>query len=150
MKIGKRIGSETYADFTLSRVPKNIRDSLTDEQYQAVRAALIAREQSARHSIDMRLSIPLFFRSYYFVFFAGRDRRATTYWLEDSRWQKIPKPIRRAFHYLFSFSLSIAILSVVFMLSYKLKSLFGINFFSEFHLYDLFTSVWPISSYNVG
>ena len=68
MKVGERASSETFADYTLSRVPRVIRESLTDEQYQAIRTSLIARDTDSRHSIDIRLTIPLFFRSYYFIF----------------------------------------------------------------------------------
>lgn len=141
MKIGQRTSSETFANFTLSRVPQEIRDSLTDAQYNAIRSALIAKEESARHRIDIRLRIPLFLRSYYLVFFAGRDRRASAYRLEDSRRARIPRPIRSAIHYLFSFGVLLAVASILFITLYKLKSLMGIDIFSGFHLSDLLSSV---------
>ncbi len=144
MRIGQRTSSETFADFTLSRIPQEIRDSLTDEQYVAIRSSLIARDESACHRIDIRLRVALFLRSYYIVFFAGRDRRSSTYRLENSRWSSIPRPLRLAFHYLVSFSISLAVLSVVFIVLYKLKQLMGIDIIPGFHLQDLWISLWPV------
>jgi hypothetical protein len=142
MRIGQRTSSETFADFTLSRVPQEIRDSLTDVQYGAIRSALIAKDEQARHRIDIRLRIPLFLRSYYLVLFAGRDRRASAYRLEDSRRTRIPIPLRTTIHYLLSLGVLLAVFSVVFMVLYKVKNLMGINIFSDFHLSDLWSSVW--------
>ena len=142
MKIGQRVSSETFADFTLSRVPQEIRDSLTDTQYDGIRSALIAKEEGARHSIDIRLLIPLFLRSYYLVFFAGRDRRSSAFRLEDSRWSRIPVPLRLAFQYLFSFALLLTVFSIVFVALYKLKNLMGIDIFTDYHLSDLWSFVW--------
>ncbi len=137
MKVGQRASSETFADYTLSRVPRVIRESLTDEQYQAIRISLIARDIDSRHSIDIRLTIPLFFHSYYFVFFAGRDRRASRYILENERWALIPSPIRMGFHYMVSFAISLVVLGLAFIAAYKLKQLMGIDLFPNFHTPDL-------------
>ncbi len=137
MKAGHKTSSETFADFTLSRVPQQIRDSLTDEQYNALRSALIARDAHSRHRIDVRLRLSLFFRSYYIVLFAGRDRRASTRRLEDARLHRVPGPLRRAFHLLVSLTLSLALAAVAFAAAYKLKNLLGIDIFPGFHLPDL-------------
>ncbi len=137
MKVGQRASSETFADYTLSRVPRVIRESLTDEQYDAIRASLVARNSDSRHSIDIRLSTPFFFRSYYFVFFAGRDRRTSTHILENERWAVIPLPLRMGFHYFVSFSLSLVLLGFAFFAAYKLKLLLGIDLIPNFHLPDL-------------
>ncbi|MFT5114184.1 MAG: hypothetical protein ACI8P9_003518 [Parasphingorhabdus sp.] len=140
MKIGQS-SSETFADFTLSRLPQEIRDSFTDEQYGAIRTILIGRDENARHRIDIRLRFPLFLLSYYLVFFAGRDRRASVYWEESSRLSSIPRPLRLAVHYLFSIAMLMAILIVIFVVFYKFKTLMGIDIFSGFHLSDLWSSV---------
>lgn len=142
MRIGQRVSSETFADFTLSRVSKEIRDSLTDRQYDGIRSALIAKEESARHGLDIRLRIPLFLRSYYLVFFAGRDRRASAFRLEDTRRSRIPAPLRLTTQYLFSFALLLALFSILFLALYKLKNLMGIDIFTGFHLSDLLASAW--------
>ncbi len=146
MRIGQKTSSETFADFTLNRIPKEIRDSLSDEQYSAIRSSLIARDKSDSHSIDIRLRVPLFLRSFYIVFFAGRDRRGSTYRLENSRWEHIPMPIRLFFHFLISVCLSVAVIIVVFIVFYKLKNFLGINIFDSFHLQDFIPSSWLYSA----
>jgi hypothetical protein len=143
MPVGQRTSSETFADFTLSRVPQEVRDSLTDEQYEAIRSALIARNQYSRHSLDIRIRIPLFFRSYYVVLFAGRDRRGSTYRLENDRLARVPRSVRQAFHLVIAFSLSATVVAVALAAAYKLKQLMGIDIFPEFHLWDLL----PFESY---
>ncbi|MCP4075399.1 MAG: hypothetical protein GY744_04355 [Gammaproteobacteria bacterium] len=150
MRIGHRASSETFADFTLSRVPEKIRDSLTDEQYNAIRSSLVARDEASRHSIDIRLSLLLPFRSYYFVFFAGRDRRASTYRLEESRWSVIPLPIRRALHYVISLCASVAILGVIMSVLYKLKSMIGIDIFPGCNIQDLLFLEWSLAGCEQG
>ena len=135
------ISSETYADFTLSRIPPEIRESLSDQQYFAVRAALIAREQRSRHSVDIRFSVPLFFRSYYIVLFAGRDRRKSRDRLEANRWNSIPEAIRMSFYYLASAMLSMSLLLLVFLGLYMVKRLMGIDVIPGFHLDDVFEYV---------
>jgi hypothetical protein len=143
MRVGQRASSETFADYTLSRVPRVIRESLTDEQYQAIRTSLIARDTDSRHSIDVRLTMPFFFRSYYFVFFGGRDRRASRYVLENERWALIPLPIKMGFYYLVFFTVSLAVLGLAFIAAYKLKQLIGIDLFPNFHLPDLLSLELP-------
>jgi len=137
MSAGQKTSSEIYADFTMSRVPHAVKDSLTNEQYNAIRCALIAQDESSRHRIDMRVRIPLFFRSYYAVLFAGRDRRASTFHLEYARLTRVPRSLRRALYLLASFSLAATVFTVIFTVAYKLKSFMGIDIFADFHLQDL-------------
>lgn len=137
MRRGRKTSSAIFADFTMSRVPQEVRSSLTDEQYNAIHAALVAQNDYSRHQVDIRLRIPFFFRHYYIVFFAGRDRRATTYRLEYIRLTQVPKPVQRIFYLLVSFSLIAAFVTMIFAIAYKLKSLMGIDIFPEFHLNDL-------------
>lgn len=137
MKFERRISSHSYAEFTLSRLPKSIKDSLTDEQYMAVKQALIAQDRPSRHRIDVRINVPLFFRQYYFLLLGGRDRRVATYRLENSRFNKIPLPIRKAIHFFISIILTISLVSIFFMLIYNIKTLLGFDILSDFHLSDL-------------
>ena len=128
---------DILADFTLSKIPRDIRSSLTDDQYEAIRSAIAATANSSRHSIDIRFVIPLFFRSYYFVFFAGRDRRKKTIELELNRIERLPKNLRRTVY--FSAVASILVSVGVFLLGliYLAKSFAGIDFFDGIHLSDL-------------
>ncbi len=63
MKIGQRASSLTFSDFTLSQVRKNVQGSLTCELYLAMKSSLTAKNKQARHTIDIRLRLPLFLRS---------------------------------------------------------------------------------------
>ncbi|MCP4077418.1 MAG: hypothetical protein GY744_14700 [Gammaproteobacteria bacterium] len=147
MRIEQRVNSETFADFTLSRVPQRIRDLLTDEHYNLLPSALIARDEASRHRIDSIFNLPLFFRSFYFSFFTGRDQRISSYRLEDSRRANIPGPLRLTFHYVVSFGLTLATLSFMSMVLYKLKNLVGIDTFPGFHPQDLWSSGWIQATY---
>jgi hypothetical protein len=50
-------------------------DSFSDEQLEAMRLALI---NPARHQVNIRLSVPLLFKRFYFVVLAGPERRSKT------------------------------------------------------------------------
>lgn len=128
--------SDTYADFTLSRLPADVSQSLTDSQYFAIRSVLVAQDSSAKHSLDIRLTIPFFLRRYYFVFFAGRDRRASTHRLEKSRLNSIPYPAREIFAVCISLCMVSFVLLLAFSLIYNVKVFFGIDLFPNFHLSD--------------
>lgn len=133
----ERASSEAFADFTLSRVPHKVRASLTDEQYEAIRNALIASEGSSRHSLDVRVRVPLFFRAYYFVLFGGRDRRKKTFMMEMNRINRLPKPLRRTFYLGATFLILFSIFSTVFVSAYFLKTWAGIDLFPGLHLHDI-------------
>jgi hypothetical protein len=137
MKIGQRARSETFADFILSQVRKNVQDPITDEQYDAIRSALIAKNKQARHSIDIGLWLPLFLGSYYSVLLVGPDYRYSGFGLEGSRLSSTPKPQRLTIQILFSILVLRVVFSVTFMQLYKIKNLMGINISSDFHLSDL-------------
>ncbi len=132
-----KTSSETYADFTLSRIPDSIRESFTDEQYQAVRNVLTAREDCSRHSVDIRFTVPLFFRRYYFVLFAGRDRRVTTHQLEKNRRVSIPEIIWKSLCFIASAMVSISVLLLLVLGFYMVKRLLGIDLIPGFHLNDV-------------
>ena len=133
----KRESAEIYADFTLSRIPLTVRNELTTEQLLAIRRALVAEDPRTKHSLDVRLRIPLFFRQYYFVLLGGRDRRATTIKIELNRIRRVPKGGRRLL-YLFAAGVILAgLLAVFFSVLYLIKSFLGIDIFQDYHLSDL-------------
>jgi hypothetical protein len=133
----KRSSSEAYADFTLSRIPYHVRVSLSDEQYDSIRKALIASDLESKHRIDIRLRLPLFLRAYYFVFFAGRDRRTRVHLLEMNRINRLPTPLRRACYIGASTLIGLSLLVSVFIVLYLVKSGLGIDIFPNFHLHDI-------------
>jgi hypothetical protein len=129
--------SEIIADYTLSRIPLEVRSSFTEEQLLAIRKALIQQSSSGRHRIAIRLTLPLFFRKYYFAFFFGRDRRRRTVDSENSRIQKTPKLIRNtiviSFLTIFTLGFVLAVLAALYLLKYAL----GIDIFPDSHLRDM-------------
>lgn len=129
--------SQMYADFTLSRIAPHVRRSLTDEQYKAIRSALVATEVEQKHSFDMRLSIPLYLRSYYFIVFAGRDRRRSTLELERRVALRYPKILRQAVLLMATASAILTVLFGMFIVLYLVKSSLGVDLFKDIHLYDI-------------
>ena len=132
--------SEIYADFTISRIDADVRESLTPTQLQAIRDALVANQPFKKHAIDVRGTIPLFFARFYFVVLAGRDKRRKT----------VDKEKRRTFegNVSFGYLLSLLFLSfiaamvwaAILLVVYWVKIELGIDLFSSIHLGDLFKS----------
>lgn len=67
--------SDFYAELVLEQVPLHVRSELTPEQLEAIREAVGRSMPRAKHDVDLRFVIPLWFTQYYVVLFAGRDRR---------------------------------------------------------------------------
>jgi len=131
--------SEVYAQFTLSKMKSALEDEpLTNTQVTKLHQVLIANEPHQKHSIDVRFVIHLLFRSYYVLFFAGRDRRRAT--IERNRAREelvnrtgVPKAINR----LISFIIYCVVAFVLVSVAYTIKSMICIDLFADFHL-----SVW--------
>ena len=128
--------SEVFAGFTISRIPHKTLSSLSVEQLNDVRSALVAQTNETRHSLDIRIRLPLFFRAYYFVLFAGRDRRRKTYNLELNRIERLPIGLRRSVYLLVSGSLLLTVLVVLTATLYLVKSFAGIDLMPNSHLSD--------------
>lgn len=67
--------SDFYAELVLEQVPLHVRSEFTPEQLEAIRIAVGRTLPKARHDVDLRFVIPLWFAQFYVVMFAGRDRR---------------------------------------------------------------------------
>ena len=129
--------AKIYAEFTISRITPEIKASFTPAQMAAIREALVAQNDSQKHALDVRGTIPLFFTKYYFVLFAGKDRRRTTLDKEAKRINKVPLPIRIA---LYGMVLSTVIVSFSLLglaIMYLVKSWLGIDIFPREHLNDI-------------
>jgi len=127
---------EIFAEFTMSRIPQDVRNSLNEVQIAAIRNALIGMDQNTRHSIDVRLRVPLIVRTYYLVFFAGRDRRLKTLNLELHRINRLPLKLRRIFYLVASGSLFVTAFLTVSAILYLIKSFAGIDLMPNSHLSD--------------
>lgn len=135
--MSRDISSKIYADFTYSRIPTAIRSSFSEEQATAVRNALVAHEIASHHGVDIRVSVPLFFRRYYFVILGGRDRRARTLALELARLRRLPRGVVRIVYLTVTASLIGSAILGSLALVYLVKSWVGIDLFADFHLKDL-------------
>ena len=128
--------NKIFADFTMSRIDRLVRDTMTPQQLNAVRDALVANAPYSRHSVDFRGAISLFFARYYFVFLAGRDRRYKTRLQELQRAHKGNIPLGFILSFI-AISFLIALLWVLAIVSlYWLKREMGIDIFPDVHLLD--------------
>jgi hypothetical protein len=129
--------TDAYVEYTLSRLPRDVLNGLTDQQLSAIRTALGAQIESSRHAVDLRIRVPLFFRSYYIVLFMGRDRRRSVFNTERYRLELLPKGLRRGIFVAASTLVLCVLILCLLTLIYLLKSAMGIDIFKNIHLYDL-------------
>lgn len=80
----------------LRRLPEDVANSFTTEQLQALQTALQSTEWR-QHPVDIRLTIPLLWKKFYFVLIAGPDRR--------SKHRRIYAPVWRPANILFAMGL---------------------------------------------
>lgn len=142
--VSRDSSARIFAEYVYSRIPTDVRNTFTESQKSAIRDALMGQHESCRHEFDLRLTIPLFFRKYYFVFLGGRDKRANSLRVELARLNRLPRGFVRSI-YLGVVSIGLLIFFIVLAgLMYMLKSFIGIDLFSDFHLGD----VLPIDLYD--
>jgi hypothetical protein len=106
----------------LSRMPKDICDTFSNTQLLALKMALSGRKWGT-HAIDIRRSIGLWRRHYYFVFVAGKEMRSIT-----DRQRKAVRLAEAMFITIFLFFSALLGLLIL----YLIKSFLGINIISGF------------------
>ena len=67
---------DPYVENVLRNLPDEVARTLTAEQVDGFREAMRRTRRKARHIVDLRLLIPLYFARFYCVFIFGKDRRA--------------------------------------------------------------------------
>ena len=84
----ERPKSDPFVEDVLKRVPNDVARTLTPRQWEGFREGLRRSLDPARHLIDLRFSIPLYFMRYYLVFILGRDQRGRVerFLQERRRW----------------------------------------------------------------
>lgn len=128
--------SKIFADFTLSRIQPEIRQSFTDVQLIELRRVLIDQVESSHHSLDIRFTFRILFQSYYFVILSGKDRRKKTLDANNSRKEKTTEKL-----------LSIAVTGIItlgivysayslLVLLYQIKKEMGIDLIENMHIED--------------
>lgn len=133
--------SEIYASYTLNKIDPEILKTMTDEQIAAVKAALIANDKGKKHSIDLRFTISLYFARYYFAFFAGRDRRKSTYLAELYKQQKGNSKTASLMIWIALILLGLLLAILIGVYNYYSKSDMGIDIFSSTHLPDMISDL---------
>lgn len=130
------MGSEQPIDPFVAEViylmPPELVAKLDESERRQLRQALGKGASRSRHSVDIRLRIPLFFTGVYFVLQAGVDRRTPEY--QERR--------RGVFGFLGNASLLLVcgvFLVCTFAVAYLLKCSMGIDLF-PIHLKDVIPS----------
>jgi hypothetical protein len=125
--------SEAFTYHVLSNIDPEIMDSFTQRQLNAIYQVIAARKPNEKHPVDVRAVMPLFFFRIYVVFLMGRDKRPKVRLREAVR--------RRESDVSVSVFLMILSLIPIFLLLalvyYFLKVEYGIDYFADFHFFDL-------------
>lgn len=124
---------DAYMHSVLERIDPAVRSSFSHEQLSALKEALSSGKPDKKHPLNIRLTIPLVFASYYLVLFGGRDKRRVTKRVESELRQKT----KTASGFVIFLIALISFLIVIFLLLYFIKSVLGINLMPEKHLSDL-------------
>lgn len=66
--------NDPFLERFFARIPQDVAASFDDDQLLAIKKAF-AESSSRTHSLDIRLSVPLLFKRFYFVVIAGPERR---------------------------------------------------------------------------
>ncbi len=126
---------DPFTDSVLTKIDPSIRRTFTATQEHALIDAIRASSPLKKHPLDIRGVIPLVFARYYFVFFAGRDRRRLTKQVEAER--RSQGTLTGGLMIFVIGIVSVILVSLIFF--YQIKSALGIDLLSDRHLWDLFT-----------
>jgi hypothetical protein len=126
---------DPFTNFVMARIPDDVRQSLSAEQYQAVRKAIFQSRPGQGHAVDLRFTVPLGIMRWYVVLQMGRDRRSKR--RSDMRGKRslTARVIDRVALLAILYCLTVTLLFTL----YVIKSLLGINLFVDRHLLDIIT-----------
>jgi hypothetical protein len=121
-------------------MPAHTAETFSDAQLRAIIRAYGVRSWG-RHAIDIRFTLPLLARTYYFVFLAGIDKRPRS----RNRAERHSHPLATLGNFLFLSLVLLLLLCFVLGLFYVLKSAFGLNIAPGFSL-----GIWDSIQSEVG
>jgi len=127
---------DAFTDNIIRDIPENVREQFTDEQTEALLKVLLKQHAQARHIIDARFTIPLYFTRYYVVLLLGKDRRTHVGKTMVERRDKGGLFTRIAFTSLLVINGSFMLLLLGLLSAYVIKFTLGINIFPDKHLWD--------------
>jgi hypothetical protein len=131
---------DPFSNNIIQDIPKIIWDSFTADQSNALLDALRKERINARHLINSRFTIPLFFTRYYTVFLLGKDHRAHSQETLVNRRRKGSLFTSIAFAFLLILNTGIVLLLLTLLSTYLAKSMLGIDLFPNMHLWDFLTN----------
>lgn len=118
------IRNDPFVKGMLKRLPTDQRESFSDDQLLGLKVALGARAWGV-HPVDLRWTIKLWSKSYYFVFISGVNRRPSS--RRQQELARIAKAMLLAAIILLS-----TLMGLLFL--YVFKSALGIDIFPDFSL----------------
>ena len=70
---------DPHIENILEKVPKKVAKTLTPEQWEGFRKALIWARSPTRHLLDLRFILPLYFTRIYCIVIFGKDMASVIY-----------------------------------------------------------------------
>ncbi|WP_165313824.1 hypothetical protein [Vibrio ziniensis] len=133
------MSSKNWSDRVIKQfyhtLDSDITESLSDEQKRGIEDAVKSMGLVARHSIDIRETVPWFGKRFYFVFLCGRDHR------------KQVRERSKLVHFIITLLVLVGVVSI-FLLAvlalYLIKSALGIDIFKgfSFGIWDWFKGLF--------
>lgn len=124
---------DAYTRFVLSHIDPDVLASLTEHQFQSIRAAVEAAKPISKHAVEIRGVVPLFFVRFYFVLLAGRDRRRNTSDREAGRRQGVHSAIGIL---VLGLCIIVPASMLLLLIGYGLKTWLGVDLIEGAHLTD--------------
>jgi hypothetical protein len=118
----------------LVKIEPDVLASLTEHQFRAIRDAVDQSRPVRRHAIDFRGVLPLLFARYYFVFLAGRDRRAGA---RDDERRLRDRVLTAVGSLALAIAVLVPLLVILILVGYAIKSFIGVDLQPDSHLSDL-------------
>lgn len=118
---GQQVDEHFVRRFT-EQMPPHIAATFSDEQLRGVVQAFGLRRW-VRHKLDIRFTLPILGRTWYFVILAGLDRRPR----ERNRTERLAHPFATAGNLVFLFITFLLLLVTILGILYVLKSAVGLD-----------------------
>lgn len=134
----RREGGDPYVDAVLRALPPDVRGAMPAAHREALADALgkVRDGSRARHLLDVRFRVPLFWTHYYAVILFGKDERRHSRALALGRRAATTQFLKAAVVLSVLALVALGTLVAAFFLLYLLKSAVGIDLFPDKHLAD--------------
>lgn len=133
------IHQDPFTDHVVQNLPPDVRATFTPEQLAALQGALarVQKNARARHLVDLRVGLPLYWASFYLVFLFGRDQRKQVCDLLVDRRDRTHHVLRAGLVLVLLGVLFVGFAVVLFYVLYLIKCWLGIDIFPDRHLCDI-------------